>query len=295
MRTLATLGISLVMALAAIGLAVAAPGRGDDPASASVQSASGAVSIGNSREGDAVFAASAMRPGEGVSGTVTIGNDGDVTGRFAVGALGVQDVAGPNGGRLSERVQLVLFDVTDVHNPMTVFAGHPADFDEVDVGTLGPGAERDYLFAATLPEGGASDNLYQGASLSLGFQWRAGAVASSIPTPTATPTPTPTATPVVTPTPTPPAVIPTLGLPPTTSCVSRGKIKLKLKAPAGLTIVSATVTVNGKVNARLKGAKAGKPVSLRGLPKKSKVKVTLRASDGKTYSATRTYRACARR
>jgi hypothetical protein len=301
MRTLATLITSLVMALAAIGLAVAAPGRGDDAARASLQSASGAVSISNSREGDAVFSAGAMRPGEGVSGTVTIGNDGDVAGRFAVGALGVQDVAGPNGGRLSQRVQLVLFDVTNVQNPVTVFAGHPADFDEVDVGTLAPGAERDYLFAVTLPDGGASDNLYQGSALSLGFQWHAGAIPTPTPTPTPTPKPvkpvkpkaTPTPTPTVTPK--PPVVVQTLGLPPVTTCISRGRMKLKLKAPAGLKIVSATVAVNGKTKARVKGAKAAKPVSLRRLRKTSTIKVTVRASDRKTYSATRTYRACARR
>ena len=53
------------------------------------------MSIANSRDGQAVFSAAAMRPGEGVSGTVRIGNDGDVAGRFAVRGSGVQDTAGP--------------------------------------------------------------------------------------------------------------------------------------------------------------------------------------------------------
>jgi hypothetical protein len=298
MRTLATLIGSLVMALAAIGLAVAAPGSGDDAARASVESATGAVGISNSHAGDALFSASAMRPGDGVTGTVTIGNDGDVAGRFAVRATGLSDTPGPNGGRLSERLQLGLYDVTDVHRPVTVFAGRPADFSQVDVGTLVPGAKRDYLLAASLPQGGPYDNLYQGSSVRLGLDWRAGAVASAIPTPTATPAPTPKPVTPVTPvkpkvTP-PPVVVETLGLPPATICVRRGRMKLKLKAPKGLKVVSATVAVNGKVKARVKGAKVRKPVRLR-LRKTSTITVTERASDRKTYKATRTYRACAKR
>jgi hypothetical protein len=298
MRTLATLIGSLVMALAAIGLAVAAPGSGDDAARASVESATGAVGISNSHAGDALFSASAMRPGDGVTGTVTIGNDGDVAGRFAVRATGVHDTPGPNGGRLSQRLQLGLYDVTDVHRPVTVFAGLPADFGEVDVGTLAPGAKRDYLLAASLPRGGPSDNLYQGSSVRLGLDWRAGAVAGAIPTPTPTAPPAPPAPKPVTPvkpkvTP-PPVVVETLGLPPATTCVRRGRMKVKLKAPKGLKVVSATVAVNGKVKARVKGAKVRKPVRLR-LRKTSTITVTERASDRKTYTATRTYRACAKR
>lgn len=308
MRAVVTLLSSFAMALAAIGLAVAAPGLGGDTelARAQLQAASGAVSIANSRSGQAVFGAAAMRPGEGVSGTVRIGNDGEVAGRFSVRGAGVNDTAGPYGGRLSERVDLVLFDVTEVQQPVTVFAGHPADFDQVDLGTLAPGEERDYLFAATLPDGGvpgsdaAGDNRYQGSALSLGFEWRAGPVAATA-TPTPTPRPKPTPTPVPKPQPKPPVTTPVviadaLGLPAASSCVKSGRLKLKLKAPAGARVVSVTVAVNGRVKARLKGAKARKAVSLRGLRKKAtKVKVTVRASNGRVYTGTRTYRACTTR
>ncbi len=116
-----------------------------------------------------------MRPGEGVSGAVTIGNDGDRPGRFAVRPTGLHDVA-PNGGKLSERVELVLFDVTNVQSPKTIYAGVPADFQQVDLGVIAPGQERDYLFAATLPDGGERQP-FQGAALSLGFEWSAATVA----------------------------------------------------------------------------------------------------------------------
>jgi hypothetical protein len=311
MRPIATLIISIAMALGAIGLAVAAPGvivGGDrELARAEVQAASGAVSIANSRAGQAVFSAVAMRPGQGVNGTVTIGNDGDRPGRFAVQGTGVQDVAGPNGGRLSERVELVLFDVTNVHFPVTVYAGAPAGFAQVDLGVIAPGHERDYLVVATLPDGGlpgsggAGDNRFQGSSLSLGFAWSATNVANA-PTPTPTPTATPTtpSTPVTpaptTPaTPTPPvALADALGMPASTSCVKGGKLTLRVKAPAGAKVLSAIVKVNGRVKAKLKGAKAAKPVTLRGLKRTTKLSITVKASDKRTYSAARTYRACKR-
>jgi hypothetical protein len=299
MRPIATLVMSIAMAVAAIGLAVAAPGGligGErENASARIQAASGAVHISNSRAGAAVFSAAAMRPGEGVSGAVTIGNDGDHPGRFAVRPTGVQDIA-PNGGKLSERVELVLFDVTNVQNPKTIFAGAPADFDLEDLGVIAPGKERNYLFAATLPDG-SDDNQYQGASLSLGFEWLA---ANTGDAPVSTPTPPPTVptTPPVTDTPTTPttpvALADALGMPAPTSCVKRGKLTLRLKAPAGAKVVSATVKVNGKTRARLKGAKAKRPVTLKKLKGTTKLSISIKASDKRTYSAARTYKACKR-
>jgi spore coat-associated protein N len=294
MRTAATLIISLVMALGAIGLAVAAPGGGQRLASAEVQAASGAVTISNSRAGQAVFDAQAMRPGQGVSGTLQIGNAGDVAGDFAVRPIGVHDTPGPNGGLLSQRINLVLFDVTNVGAPQTIFAGTPADFAQVSLGKFAPGAERSYLFAATLPDTG-DDNAYQGAGLSLGFEWRAAASA----TPTPTPTPTPTATPITT-TPTPPIATPTptptvvdyastIGLPAANRCAKGGTLKFKVKSPRGTKVKSATVAVNGKVKVRIKGSKS---VTLKKLKKTFKVTVAVKASNRRTYTGTRVYRVC---
>ena len=300
MRAAATLIMSLAMALGAIGHAVAAPGGGQRLASAQIQSASGAVTISNSRAGQAVFDAQAMRPGQGVSGTLTIGNEGDVAGDFAVRPSGLHDTPGPNGGLLSQRVELVLFDVTDVDAPQTIFAGTPADFAQVSLGKFDPGEERDYLFAANLPDTN-DDNAYQGAGVSLGFEWRAAVSASApsvTPTPTPTPRPRPTPTPVkpptkpvVTPTPTPTVVdyATAVGLPPANRCAKRGKLKIKVKAPAGTKLKSATVKVNGRVKARLKRSKS---VTLNKLKKTFKITVAVKTSNGRTYTGTRTYRVC---
>jgi hypothetical protein len=293
MRAAATLIISLVMAVGAIGLAVAAPGGGQRLASAEIQSASGAVMISNSRAGQAVFEAQEMRPGQGVSGTLQIGNAGDVAGNFAVQPSGVQDTPGPNGGLLSQRIELVVFDVTNVNNAVTIFAGTPAEFAQVSLGRFAPGEQRSYLFAATLPDTN-DDNDYQGAGMSLGFEWRAGPAATPTPTPTPTATPIPTATPttpVATPTPTPTAVdyATALGLPAANRCAKGGKLKLKVKAPTGTTVKSGTVAVNGKVKARVKRSKS---VTLKKLKKTFKVTVTVKASDGRTYAGSRVYRVC---
>jgi hypothetical protein len=320
MRPIATLVISIAMALGAIGLAVAAPGglMAADPevASAEVQAAGGAVGIVNSHDGQAVFSVAGMRPGDVKRGTVTIGNDGDLPGRFSVQATAVTDLVGPNQGKLSERLELALFDVTNPGNPIPKFAGVPSDFGPVDIGVIAPGQERDYQFIATLPDGVPdTDNRFQGSSLSLGFAWSASsAVATPTPTPTPTPTtPPPTTTPPVTtptpatptpetPAPTTPAPAPTvpvvladaIGLPATTSCVKGGKLTLRLKAPAGAKVVAVTVKVNGKTKARLKGAKASKAVSLRKLKGTTKLAVSIKASDKRTYSAARSYKACKR-
>ena len=317
MRALATTAASLVMALMALGLAVAAPG-GDHSVRLDLQAASGALRIANSREGQAVFAAASMRPGEGVSGTLRIGNAGGVPGRFSVRRSAVSDVPGPGGGRLSQGVELVLFDVTDVQRPVTVYAGPPAGLASVDLGTFAAGARRNYLVAATLPDGGATDNRYQGSTLSLGFEWRASAVTAPTATPTPTPPkpkPTPTPAPIAPPPapPAPPAQVaplappapvappePTgaaladaLGLPSARRCVSRRRFTVRLRVPGGARVVSATVKINGKDTARVKGARTRAPVNLRGLPR-GKVKVTIatRSSSGRTYKSKRTYRTC---
>jgi hypothetical protein len=297
MRAVATLVTSLAMALTALGLAFAAPGGGARRASLELLGASGAVHIANSRAGQAIFGATGMRPGEGVSGTVRIGNDGGAPGAFSVRRGSLQDVPGPRGGLLSARVNLVLLDVTDVQHPVTIYAGPPAGFQAIALGTLAPGKHRDYLFAATLPDSGVpgsavtGDNLFQGSALSLGFEWRATSAPVATPTPTAAP---------VKPKPKPPVVVPTgdalgdvLGLPSARSCVSRRKFTVRLKVPLGASVVSATITINGKVKARVKGGRTRAPVNLRGLPKgKVKVRIATRASDGRSYTSTRTYRTC---
>lgn len=289
MRALATAIASAVMALGAFGLAVAAPhaGGGDAPRAA-LAAASGAVQIANSREGEALFAAGAMRPGQAVSGSVRIANAGTSAGSFSVRLTGVQDTPGPYGGRLSDRVQLALVDETDAARPVTVYAGTAAGFGAIDLGTIEAGAQRGYRLAAALPAA-SGDNHFQGAALSLGLEWRASASGGAlVPTPSPAPTVPPPATGA-----SGDVLAGALELPPTRACAKRRWLKLRLKAPRGLRMRSATVSVGGKLKARVMGAKKRMRMKSRGLPAgRVTVVVRVRASNGRSYTSKRRVSTC---
>jgi hypothetical protein len=299
MRALLPLFGSLAMALSALGLAFAAPAeeRGD-VAAVRVAAAAGDVHIVNSREGTAVLGAEALQPGEQVSGTVRIGNDGMLAGDLVLRAGALSDTAGAGGGRVSDALQLSIVDVTAPAEPMTLYAGPLAGFTQVAAGRVAAGGARDYRIDATFATPPGDDNRFQGSVLSLGLEWGATAVPpAATPTPTATPTPAPvTPAPAPTAPAAPVAPLPAtaladrLGLPRAGTCVSAGTLRFKLHAPNGGRVLSASVAVNRKT--MVKGSKARAAVTLRKLPKRTTIAVVLKASDRKTYKASRTYAAC---
>lgn len=293
MRAVLPLLGALAMALSAFGLALAAPGTEGELADARVAAAAGAVQIVNSHEGTAVLGAAALQPGEQVSGTVSIGNAGTLPGRLALRTGGLTDTAGPGGGRLSDALRLSIFDVTDAAQPATLYSGRAAGVPELAAGTVAPGGIREYRLEATLLTPPGDDNRFQGSALSLGLEWGATAVLPpATPTPTPAPvSPPPAPVPPAPPTPTP-ALADLLGLPRAGTCMRGGTLRFKLRAPYGGRVVSATVAVNRKTKA--KGRKALATVMLRKLPKRTTIAVTVKASDRKTYKASRTYSACAR-
>jgi hypothetical protein len=304
MRALGTALASVIMALGALGLAVAAPLRGQPEApAAAVGDASGALLISNSRAGEAVFSAPPMRPGETVSGAVRIGNAGQVGGRFSMGVTGVHDTPGPYGGRLSERVQLALVDTTGA--PVMVYAGDAAGFGDVDLGTLAPGAQRDYRLSATLPDGGVpadgtlGDNVFQGAALSLDLEWRAvatddgsggggstggGSAGGGAPPATGSPDAGEVSELEV--------LGETLGLPSANRCVSRRGMRIRLRAPGGIRVLAATVRINGKLKKRVERFKQ-RTVKLTRLPaRRFRLTVRVRAASKRVYVSKRVYRPC---
>ena len=297
MRALLPLLGSLAMALCALGLAFAAPEqeRGE-LAAARVAATTGAVHVVNSREGTAVLGAQALRPGDQVSGTVRIGNDGPGAADLLLRAGALTDTAGAGGGRLSDALLLRIVDVTAPAQPVMLYAGLPAGFTHLAAGRIAAGGAREYVLEATLATPPGDDNRFQGSVLSLGLEWGATAVPPpATPTPPpAPPMPPPTST--VTPPPapvTPPpasALADRLGLPSASTCVRRRTLRFKLRAPNGGRVVSAKVAVNRK--AKVRGFKALATIKLRKLPRRTTLSVTVKASDRKTYKATRTYAAC---
>jgi hypothetical protein len=307
--------LNIVLAVLALGLAFAAPGEG--AARLRLASATGALSLSNSKEGAAVFTTAAMRPGDEASGSVTIGNTGTVIAALSVAPASTQDAPGTGGGRLSDRLQLLVLDVTNVQAPRTVYSGTLKAMPSVGLGSLAAGAQRTYLFVAKLLPG-AGDNAFQGAALTTAFNWTA--TGSDATTPTPTPTPVPAGTPAPTPAapaapsaPAAPAAPPAgpigpdpmgavlgdqvFSMPAPTSCISRRKFTITLRRPRGLAFKALTITVNRKTKVKLKGLKARKvkaKINLRGLPKgKVVVKVTATTTTGRKAITKRTYHTCA--
>lgn len=79
-------------------------------------------------------------------------------------------------------------------------------------------------------------------------------------------------------------------------CVSRRAFRIRLRQPSGVTLVRATVSVNGKRVRVLRGRRLTAPVVLRGLPKgRFTVRIVVTTSTGKRLTAQRRYRTCARK
>ena len=83
-------------------------------------------------------------------------------------------------------------------------------------------------------------------------------------------------------------------LPSNRRCVSRRNLRIRIRKLKGVTVVSATVTVNGRRVRVVRGKRLRAPVDLRGLPSgRLTVRVKVKTSAGATVTAARRYRACA--
>jgi hypothetical protein len=145
---------------------------------AEISMVSGELHVTNSRDGQAIFQAQGLSPGESVTGTVQLSNTGDLTGDLGFQQLDVQDQPGANGGRLSDAVHLDVEDVTG-GSVVPVFAGQLGSFQNRALGSIAPGEARTYRFTASLPDGGAppsptsGDNAYAGSALTVRYLWTA--------------------------------------------------------------------------------------------------------------------------
>jgi hypothetical protein len=195
-RRVTTLAGPIVTATLALGTAAWAA-TGDVPLTAGERARALAVSaqatgplVSNDRDGSAIFSATALAPGGAETGEVTIANAGDAAGRFTLSATGAT-------GPLAALLDLTITDVT-ASSP--VFAGKLVTFARADLGTFAPGATHRYRFALAYPNGvPAMDNVLQGATTSVRFDWDAAATGGAS---RPNPTPLPSTPPPVSPTPT---------------------------------------------------------------------------------------------
>jgi hypothetical protein len=260
-RRLTAVAGPLVTATLALGTAAWAA-AGDVPLTATERARALAVTaqatgplVSNDRDGSAILSAGALVPGQAETGEVTISNAGDAPGTFSLSAGGAT-------GPLAAVLDLTVVDATGAR---TVFAGKLATFRRADLGTFAPGAARHYRFELGYPAGlPAADNLLQGVSTSVRFDWDAVASgAASRPGPTPVPpspppapvTPTTPTRPPATTTPSPtPARAPapaasalTVALGPAPRPVANGRLVTWMSSSTAATArVSGTVSFSGR-------------------------------------------------
>lgn len=129
----------------------------------------GTLSMSRSGSG-AVLTASALKPGDEATGSVTINNTGSLA--------GVYTLAGSTSGSaaLAGQLNLVLYKNTDNDVASKLYDGALSSFSSVALGTLaatsGTGT---YYFHVSLPTTGsdAGDNAFQGLSATASFTWAA--------------------------------------------------------------------------------------------------------------------------
>lgn len=133
----------------------------------------GNLSHTNSKAGAAILTADKMKPGQTVTGSVTLTNDGDISGDFSFAKVMGINVLGNGGGDFRTKL-----DLTIKEGATTVWTGKigatiPAA--AMNLGTWAPGATHTYDFTVTFPDGGlgGADNAYKKASITVEFDWTA--------------------------------------------------------------------------------------------------------------------------
>ena len=171
------LPIVLVLLLSTLA-AVALASGGAEPEATPVPTASaatGSLSLVDSLNSGAILSVTGVAPGQSTSGEVTITNSGSLDGALTLESEALAEVPGLGGGRLSERLELVVLEP----GAGVVYQGPYGALGRRSLGSIAAGQGRRYRFTATLPEGGvpvspsAGDNAYQGARLTSAFRWTA--------------------------------------------------------------------------------------------------------------------------
>ena len=131
-------------------------------------SAKGALRISNSLDGRAILTAPNLAPGQGASAQVTVRNDGSQRGRLRLVQRISSERPGVGGGLLSQRLRLTIDRVSGSR----IYEGPLSGMTKRNLGRVGRKRTRTYAFHVLLPEGGAADNPYQGATLTVNYRWK---------------------------------------------------------------------------------------------------------------------------
>lgn len=173
--------VTILLTLAIIALAVGAviaSGANFTSTSANDDNmfTAGALSMTN---GGLTFDSGAMMPGDSKTGSVTLTNSSVGSAEFYLSASDITNgYTGTGTANLSDTLMLVVTD--DAIPANTVFSGHLDDASlasGIDAGSFAAGASHTYTFVVTFPDSDASgsskgsDNIYQGCTTSVDFDW----------------------------------------------------------------------------------------------------------------------------
>jgi hypothetical protein len=174
-----------IAVLAALPAGESAPRHG--PALLAASATQGKLRIANSKRGGPILRASKLLPGRAVRGKLRLRNRGAMPVTVRLRATALRDWPGPAGAPLSRALELKVVRLARFargrrfprRRHRTLYRGALAGLSGVRAGRLGPGMRRRFRFRVELPDRGrppspaGGDNRYQGASMSVGFVWRA--------------------------------------------------------------------------------------------------------------------------
>jgi len=155
---------ALALVALALGTAVFSGASFTSKSANSASLAAGSVQLSSTAPGQAIVAASGMKPGGSSEGTISIGNQGDVAGTLTLKAAGL------TGSALAAVITLRIDDVTG--STSKKYEGKLSAFSSLSLGSFSAGTTRKYRFTLSWPEASNEASL-QGISTSLGLQWEA--------------------------------------------------------------------------------------------------------------------------
>jgi hypothetical protein len=152
--------------------------------------ADGPVALSSSKKGVALLQGTGIKPGDSVTGLITLSNKGDKPGRLALMLSGLNDRPGVYGGRLSSVLRLRIDDLTTGGAPVETSLVRSTP---VTLGDLKGRQSRTYRVTATFPDSGLpagaglGDNSQQGSTVEVAMAWNLSEKDPVVPKPPARP------------------------------------------------------------------------------------------------------------
>lgn len=123
--------------------------------------------------GSLVMGARQLTPGQTVTGSVVLANEGDAPGQFTLRTSSLVDTPGRAGGSLARTLRLTVTDVTVAGAPLVLYDGVPSCLTGVDVGPLDPDVVRVFRITVCFPRQAVDGRTFAGSALSIAFGWTA--------------------------------------------------------------------------------------------------------------------------